>query len=362
MENENLVESGSIVTADKENLRKKRFKWLNLQPFAILFGIGLLGLILYEVGFKTVVETISKIGWGFLAIIFLNGVRHLIRAYCFYLAVPSGYDSFNYRDAISTRLAGESVGVLTFTGVMASETTKTALLKKKLTLSGSLATVVVDNLLYNVSVIIFVLSGAFLMLDAFQGKGRALMVTLIIIVTVMLSTLIGFILMCAYKFKTMTYFLKHHGHKGWFPKFIVRRKSYLTELENDIFDYYENHRTKFYLLIAINMIVNLLSAVEVYITFYLLGFTPYFSTSYIIESLTKVVNVAFSFIPGNLGVSEGGAAVIFLALGFTGATGVALALVRRGAILFWTFVGLLILAKRSVSGVLEKGAKVKSEK
>lgn len=359
MNEENFAQSDSIVTQSKENIKKRRFKWLNLQPFAILFGVGLLGIILYEVGFKTVLETISKIGWGFLAIIFLNGVRHLTRAYCFYLAVPSGYDSFNYLDAISTRLAGESVGVLTFTGVMASETTKTALLKKKLTLSGSLATVVVDNLLYNVSVIIFVLSGAFLMLDAFQGKGRALMVALIIIVAVMLSTLIGFILMCAYRFKTMTYFLKHHGQKGWFPKFIVRKKSYLTELENDIFDYYENHRTKFYILIAINMVVNLLSAVEVYVTLYLLGFTPYSSTSYIIESLTKVVNVAFSFIPGNLGVSEGGAAVIFLALGYASATGVALALVRRGAILFWTLVGLLILAGRSVSGVLKKSESLK---
>ncbi|HRH45474.1 MAG TPA: hypothetical protein PKY82_27800, partial [Pyrinomonadaceae bacterium] len=123
MNEENFAQSDSIVTQSKENIKKRRFKWLNLQPFAILFGVGLLGIILYEVGFKTVLETISKIGWGFLAIIFLNGVRHLTRAYCFYLAVPSGYDSFNYLDAISTRLAGESVGVLTFTGVMASETT-----------------------------------------------------------------------------------------------------------------------------------------------------------------------------------------------------------------------------------------------
>ncbi len=360
MNNEKFVQLDSVVTTGKENLTKKKFKWSKLQPFAILFGIGLLAIILYLVGFKTVVETISRIGWGFLAIILLNGVRHLLRTLCIYFAVPSGNDSFRFRDAVATRLAGESVGVLTFTGMMASETTKTALLKKKLTLADSLATIVVDNLLYNVSVIIFILSGAFLMLDAFANSGNVLKWVLIFVVIINALTLIGFILMCAYQFKTMTYFLKHYGHKSWFPKFIVRRKSYFTELENDIFHFNEHHPTKFYLMIAINLIVHLISVSEVYLALYLLGFTPYLATSYIIESLTKVVNVAFTFIPGNLGVYEGGAAVIFVALGYVSATGVALALVRRGAILFWTFVGLLILTGRSVLGVLEKDREVKS--
>lgn len=354
MSNDNLAQSDSIHHTDTENTKKRRFKWAKLQPFAIVFGIGLLGIILYKVGFSTVVETISRIGWGFLAVIFLNALRHLLKALSLYLSVPSGYDNFNFWDALSTRLAGESVGVLTFTGVMASETTKTALLKKKLTLSGSLATVVVDNLLYDVSVIIFILSGAFLMYQTFDGSNRALTAVLIFVVLLNLFTLIGFILMCAYRFKTMTYFLKHHGHKSWFPKFLVRRKNYLTELENDIFRFYDHHRIKFYSLIGINMLVHFLCVVEVYVAFYLLGFTPYATTSYIIESLTKIINFAFSFIPGNLGVYEGGSAVIFLALGYTGAAGVALALVRRGGILFWTFFGLLILMGRSFSRVLRK--------
>ncbi len=354
MNDNNLSIEDSASKAGSENQKKRKFRWASLQPFAILFGIALLGVILYLVGFKTVVETISKVGWGFLIIIFIHGIRHLLRAFCFYLAAPRGTGKFGIWDALTTRLAGETVGVLTFTGVMASETTKTALLKKKLTIAESLSTIVVDNMTYGVSVIIFILSGAFLMFDVLVGGHLTLKIVLVFIIILMFAGLISFILMCAYKFKPMTSLLKRQGHKKGFPKFISRKKSYITELENDVLHYYENHRTKFYLLLLINLLTHLSSVVEVYLVFQLLGAAPFITTSYVIESLTKVVNFMFSFIPGNLGVSEGGAAVIFLSLGYASATGVALALVRRGAILFWTFIGLLILMARGLTGVVKK--------
>ena len=352
MNNEDFVHK-SAIPALSNAIKDRKSKWSSFQPFAILFGVGLLTFILYEAGFKTVVETISRIGWGFLAIILLNGLRHFLRSVSLYLAVPGG-NFFTFTDVLTTRLAGESVGVLTFTGMMASETTKTALLKKKLPLSDSLATIVVDNLTYDISVTIFILSGTFIMLDFFDYRNKALSFVLGLVIILMLVVLIGLSLIFVYKFKPITYLLKRHEQKVWFPKFIFRRKSYFTELENDVLHFYLNHRNKFYLLMVINLFGHLLSVTEVYTTFYLLGFTPSVATSYIIESLTKVVNVSFSFIPGNLGVYEGGATMIFLSLGYASAAGVALALVRRGAILFWTMVGLLILMAGGISGVLEK--------
>ena len=59
--------------------------------------------------------------------------------------------------------------------------------------------------------------------------------------------------------------------------------------------------------------------------------------AYIIESLTKVINFAFAFVPGTIGVYEGGTEVILQALGFAAATGVALALVRKAGNRFLDF-------------------------
>jgi putative ABC transport system permease protein len=88
--------------------------------------------------------------------------------------------------------------------------------------------------------------------------------------------------------------------------------------------------------------------VEVYVTLRLLGFTPNLAQAYIIESLTKVINFVFAFVPGTIGVYEGGTEVVLQALGFVAATGVALALVRKAGTIVWTSIGLLILTWRTL--------------
>jgi glycosyltransferase 2 family protein len=331
------------VEVERPSSSKINFKFSKIQPLALVLGLCLLAFILYRVGFQTVLTTISRVGFGFIFIACLNGSRHFLRALCLFLAVGEP-KIFKYTDAVVTRLGGEAVGILTFTGAMASETTKTALLKTKLPLSKSLATIVVDNLIYGVSVGLFILSGVIVMFSTF-GTGNGSLKTALFLITVLMFTgVLGFILMAVYRFKPLTFLLKRFP----FPKFAAKRKEHIFNLETEVLDFYLNHRIKFFSLFAINFTAHALSVAEVFTTLYLLGVTPYLSTSYIIESLTKTINFTFSFIPGNLGVNEGGAAVIFLTLGYASATGVALALVRRGATLVWTAIGVMTLFWRGV--------------
>jgi hypothetical protein len=93
---------------------------------------------------------------------------------------------------------------------------------------------------------------------------------------------------------------------------------------------------------------------EVFLAVKFLGYDASVSTSLIIESLTKVINVAFSFVPGTIGAYEGGNEFILQTLGYATAVGVSLALVRRGAILFSTTVGLIVLLWRGAA----RGSKI----
>jgi glycosyltransferase 2 family protein len=333
--------------------KKINFKFSKIQPIAFVLGLGLLAFILYRVGFQTVLNTISRVGFGFIFIACLNGSRHFLRALCLFLAVGEP-EKFKYSDAVVTRLGGEAVGILTFTGAMASETTKTALLKTKLPLSKSLATIVVDNMIYAVSVGLFILSGVLVMFSTFGSGDGSLKITLIVISVLMFLGVSGFILMALYKFKPMTFLLKRFSDSKFFPKFIYKRREKFFNLENEVLSFYLNHRSRFIALFSLNFLAHTLSVVEVYLGLYLLEVTPSAATSYIIESLTKTINFMFSFIPGNLGVNEGGAAVIFLTLGYASATGVALALVRRGATLFWTAIGVITLFWRGIWSFSDK--------
>src|SRR5213078_4772959 len=79
-----------------------------------------------------------------------------------------------------------------------------------------------------------------------------------------------------------------------------------------------------------------------------LGFVPQVTAAYIIESLTKVINFAFGFVPGTIGVYETGNGIILRTLGYTAAIGVALGIVRKASIVFWTIIGLCIIAWRAL--------------
>src|SRR5207237_7541276 len=57
---------------------------------------------------------------------------------------------------------------------------------------------------------------------------------------------------------------------------------------------------------------------------------------------------AFAFVPGTIGVYETGNGIILRTLGYTTAIGVALAIVRKAAIIFWTVIGVLIITWRAL--------------
>jgi putative ABC transport system permease protein len=102
-------------------------------------------------------------------------------------------------------------------------------------------------------------------------------------------------------------------------------------------------------MIACDLLAHASSVIEVYVALRMLGFHPQVSQAYIIESLTKVINFVFAFVPGTIGVYEGGTEVILQkGLGFAAAAGVALALVRKAAIVCWTSIGLLVLTWRTL--------------
>lgn len=338
---------------DAENGQTTKFSnlinpvlWIQLVTF--ILGLILLIYLLYSIGFATVYNTLIQIGWGFFLIVLLNGVRHFLRAFCIYLAVPPDHRTFKFRYALSARLAGEAVSVVTFTGPFLGDATKAALLKKNIPLSQSGAAVIVDNMLYYASVISLILGGVAVMAYSYSYSNAMKYALFIISISAVIGIFIlGFIVW--FRLKPLSWLLKKYSHKKIIPKFIVKKKESIRQLEDNVYQMYIYRRPTFLAVLGINFVAHLLSVVEVYAALLLLGYASSMKVAFIIEALTKVINFAFSFIPGMVGVYEGGNGVILKALGYTTAIGVALALVRRGSILFWAFVGLVILLWETVS-------------
>ncbi|MCC7009785.1 MAG: flippase-like domain-containing protein [Acidobacteria bacterium] len=82
---------------------------------------------------------------------------------------------------------------------------------------------------------------------------------------------------------------------------------------------------------------------EAYVMLNALGALPTIGAALVFEVVSKLVNTAGSAVPGRIGISEGGSALLARALGYEASLGLSLALMRRVRAAIWTAVGLLML-------------------
>jgi putative ABC transport system permease protein len=340
---------------------RRSFIWL--QALAFLLGLALLIFVINRVGVQPLFDALLRIGFGFFVILGLNGARHFLRTIAMRAAVPPEHRRITLRHAFAARLGGEAISFLTFTGPLLGEATKVALLRKRIPLTYGVPALVVDNLLYNLSVVFFVLTGAIVMLLRYPLPPQVYVVLLGIALIAALGILIAAV---AAKRRVMllTWIIDRLAQLRLSPKVILKRRDHIYHIESKVYDFYKHHPAAFFAMIVCNLLAHATSVVEVYAALHMLGFQPQWSQAYIIESLTKVINFAFAFVPGTIGVYEGGTEVILQkGLGFTPAAGLALALVRKAAIVAWTSAGLLVLTWRTLPNawrrVLDRSPRLK---
>ena len=328
------------------NTSRRSFVWL--QALAFLLGLGLLIYVINRVGIQPLFDALLRIGFGFFVVLALSGVRHFLRTIAMRAAVPPEHRRITFRQAFAARLGGEAISFLTFTGPLLGEATKVALLRKRVPLTYGVPALVVDNLLYNLSVVFFVLSGAVVMLVKYRLPPPVYTVLLIIAIVAALGIVVVAIA-AKRRVMLMTWVIDRLAQLRLSPKVILKRRHHIYHLESKVYDFYKHHPTAFFVMILCNLVAHAASVAEVFLTLKMLGFNPQVAQAYIIESLTKVINFVFAFVPGTIGVYEGGTEVILQkGLGFTPAAGLALALVRKAAIVVWTSIGLLVLTWRTL--------------
>jgi len=340
-----LVEATDTPTVGRPSRARRSVAWA--QALAFVLGALLLVYVIRAVGVQPIFAALSRVGFGFFLVVAMNGLRHVLRTIAMSTSVPPEQRRFTFVQAFAARLGGESMSFLTFAGPLLGEATKVALLRKRVPLVHGVPALVVDNLLYNLSVVLVVFGGACLMLFAYPVPPVA-REALILIAAVAFLGLVAAALATRRRVTLLTNIIDRLARRGFRPNFLRTRRHHIYRVELTVYGFYKRRPGAFISMIGFDMASHVTSVMEVYITLKLLGFVPHFGAAYIIESLTKVINFAFAFVPGTIGVYEGGTEIILKSLGFAVAAGVALAIVRKAAIVFWTVIGLFIITSRAL--------------
>lgn len=289
----------------------------HLRAVAIVAAIGGAALLVWTLraaGLTAVVSAVERLGAGFIAIVALGGVRHLVRAAAWRLCfedpreMPIGW-------SLAAYISGDAVGNVTPFGIFASEPSKIVLLRSRISTATAIPALALENLFYGATVIVMLVAGTAALLMAFNVTAQVRTISLLLVVGVLAALVVTAL---AAKLR---------------PQWVRPLAQFVAR-----------HRGRLWAIAALEIVYHASAVLEIWIALALItGTPPTLLVAFVLEYVNRAITVAFQFVPMWLGVDEAGTGLMTTALGLTGATGVALALARKARVAVWTIVGLALV-------------------
>jgi len=324
-----------------------------LARFGIVFA--LLGLVLFAYFVKKadpwlILSGLQRLGWGFLLIIAISGVRQTARSLawlrCF--EPPHG---LRFRDAFAARVMGDALGnIIPLASVAVAEPSKAAFVAHRVPLMAGLSALALENIFYSLSVALVMFSGTTALLFSFSLPKPLRYASIIAMMVTLIIAPVGyFVLRRQWKFLSRPMSLL--GGWGIARTWITERGIPRAQtLENRIYGFYARNSNRLISIFLLEVCFHLAGITEIYVTLYFISSVPpTLLTAFILESVNRVINVVFKFIPLRTGIDEAGTGMLAKVLGFTTAVGVTLAIVRKARDIFWASIGVALMVRRGLT-------------
>jgi hypothetical protein len=309
---------------------------------ALAAGVGGALLFLWSIhaaGAPTVRDGVNRVGWWFLAICLLGGLRYLLRAVAWRMCMDDPR-RLPLSAAFGAAVMGDALGNVTPFGVLVSEPSKVVFVQRRVGAGPAISAVTVENLLYIASVVIVFVCGTAAMLLSFDvgiGLRRTAYVTLGVAVGFALSIVV--VLMRRVRIAGAVVAALERWPR--LRRAAGQRHADVAAIEDQVFGFASRHPGRLPSLLALEAAYHVAGVMEIWLTVTLITGAPIaFITAFVLEFVNRTITIAFQFVPMWLGVDEAGTGAVAPALHLGGATGVGLALVRKARVVVWTGLGL----------------------
>jgi len=314
-----------------------------------LGGIALFSYFVYSVGVREILDGVGRIGFlGFGIILFAYFLRICARAAAWRLCVYEPY-YLRFKDTLAAVIIGEATSSMIPLGILVSGTTKAVAVRKRVPLVVGLSSVATENLFYSVITSTFLLIGAFLFLRTFDLPD-AWRITVDVLIVGIGLLLVFLILTVLRQWHFASELCEKLYARGIARGILENGRLDVRLFENLIYGFYRRYPKRFLPVCFFEVVFHLIGIFESwYILMKVSEAYPTLLTAFLLESVSRLITIVFKLIPFVIGVDEAGAQFVTETLAIGAGVGVTLAIIRKGRILFWTAVGLLLIVKRGLS-------------
>lgn len=312
-------------------------------------GVGLFAYFVYSVGLREIADNIENFDiFGFLVILAIYAVRILMRSLAWKLSVYEPY-SLTLRDTVPAVIIGEAMSSMIPLGILISGTAKAVAVRKKLPLVVGLSSVATENLFYSFTTSLFLILGALTIVRSYTlDEGTTITIDVLIGAIVLVVIFLLLLIIRQWHFASET--CEWMYQKGWFSHLLEHGRLQVRLFENLIYGFYRRYPRRFLPICLFETAFHVLGVIEVwFILSRLISSSGHFLNAFLLESVSRLITIVFKLIPFLVGVDEAGAQFIAETVAIGAGVGITLAIIRKGRILFWTAIGIVLIVRRGLT-------------
>ena len=312
-------------------------------------GLLLFAYFVYSTGVHEIASNIANFGWvGFGVILAIYAARIVMRGLAWKLSVYDPYD-LSLKDTVSAVIIGEAMSSMIPLGILISGTAKAVAVRKKVPLVVGLSSVATENLFYSFTTSVFLILGALTFVRNF-ALDETTTLAIDALIGLIAAIVVFLLLLIIRQWHFASEACESLYRRGWFAGILENGRMQVRLFENLIYGFYRRHPKRFLPICLTESAFHILGVIEVwFILTRIVEPAGQFLNAFLLESVSRLITIVFKLIPFVIGVDEAGAQFVAETVGLGAAIGVTLAIIRKGRILFWTGIGLLLIVKRGLS-------------
>jgi len=317
-----------------------------LRPVVAMVSMALFAYLLRRTGVETVLQNVRQLGWFIFLVILLSGLRHVLRAHAWSWCVQSTGARPTALQLLGPRLMGEALNDLTPAGPLIGEPAKIVAVSKWIRSQDAASSVILENLIYILGALLFMLSGIVLALIKLASLRTLLWIGLALVICFLIGAALLFRAVDR-RILLLGGMLDYLNRRGLRWSSLDRHAASLRLVESTVCDFFRNRRRTFMAVLAAEVATNFTGVAEACVILTLTAKHSSIFPAYLVESASRAAQLVFSFVPLGLGVQEGASAAALQALGYAASAGVSIAIIRKIRSLFWAAVGLCFITEYS---------------
>jgi len=334
-----------ILKQESKGGTAPRFRSLirvSLRFFAALLGLGLLSYLVFRTGPGTVWKQLQAVGWGLALIIILGGFSQFIKTCAWRQAFTCEISQLSWPRSFVAQLISDGMGQFGLAGKVLGEGMRISLLGSTVPVSSGLSAGAIDGGLHTFSAVVVTVLGisATLMLGPVSVRWR---VYAALLIALLVSAVILAALAVRNRWPLVGNATRAIGRLPRLHTWVSLKQPIIDSAEDNLLSFRDEAPAAFWATLIFNLLWHMLAVLEVYIILRFMGAKIVIGGAFIVEALTKVINLVGALNPGNFGTYEGGNMLIARMFGVTGTAGLTLALCRRARTVFWAGVGALCM-------------------